>query len=457
MRLELITPESEPSRRLRRWRLIQFPQLTMPLLAALTPEGVEVHHTDEIVTPVDLDREADLVAITCNTPAANHVYRLADEFRRGGRKVVLGGPHVTALPEEALGHADAVAIGEAETVWAGVVEDFRRGAWQRVYRGAPASLEGLPHARRDLIVGRAYGRGVLIATRGCPNRCAYCSISSVYGPGQRQRPAREVAEEVAAIPGRAVIFWDDHLAADRRYALELFRAIAPYGKWWTTQTTIEVAFDHELLEAAADSGCKAFFIGLESVSQDSLNSQGKGFNRVALYDQAVRNLHRHGIAIQAGTMFGLAGDDPGIFERTFRYYREIGVDSATVSIAVPMPGTPFFDRPKREGRLLTANWDRYNGKVDAVFRPRLMSPGQLEQGVAWSADRFYSLPSIYHRLFVKSQVGLWWNLPRNLGYRLALLWREGVRFEEEPAAEREEAAGAVGAGAAGLGRGAWRE
>ncbi|MHB1417360.1 MAG: B12-binding domain-containing radical SAM protein [Chloroflexota bacterium] len=435
MKIHLITPESEPSRRLRRWRLIQFPQLTMPLLAALTPPDVEIHHTDEIVEKVDLDRESDLVAITCNTPAANHVYGLADEFRRRGRKVVLGGPHVTVLTAEAQAHADAVVVGEAEAVWPRLVADFRSGSWASVYRGVPADLRGLPHARRDLIKGRAYGRGVIIATRGCPNRCGYCSIANMYGPGQRRRPVEEVAREVAGIPGRAVIFWDDHLTADRLYALELFKAIAPYGKWWTTQTTLQVAFDAELLAAAVDSGCKAFFIGLESISQASLDSQGKGFNMVGLYAQAVENLHRHGIAIQAGTMFGLDGDDPGSFDRTLRYYREIGIDSATVSIAVPMPGTAYFALLRREGRLLTTNWDRYNGKVDAVFQPKQMSARDLEQGVAWFADQFYSVGSIYERLIRRSRVGLWWNLPRNIGYRLALLWRDGVDFEPANPAE----------------------
>src|SRR5512133_1892408 len=148
LRLELITPESEPSRRLRRWRLIQFPQLTMPLIAALTPQDVEIHHTDEIVEPTDLERPADLVAITCNTPAANHVYRLADGFRQRGRKVVLGGPHATVLPEEALRHADAVVIGEAESVWSGLIDDFQQGSMRRIYRGEPSDLQALPHARR---------------------------------------------------------------------------------------------------------------------------------------------------------------------------------------------------------------------------------------------------------------------------------------------------------------------
>jgi radical SAM superfamily enzyme YgiQ (UPF0313 family) len=435
MKIELITPESGPSRLLRKWRLIRFPQLTMPLLAAYTPPGVELHHTDEIVEPVDLDRDADLVAITCNTPAAAHAYRLAGQLRARGRRVVLGGPHVTAMPSDALRHADALVIGEGELVWPEVVNDFARGRWQEIYRGRPADLRGMKAPRWDLIRGRRYGRAVTIATRGCVHHCGYCSIPFLYGRGQRRRPVEEVAREVALMPGKSVVFWDDYLMADRAYALALCRAIAPYRKWWTTQTTMRVAFDEELMAVAAESGCKAVFVGLETISQHSLDLQGKRFNQVRLYERAVANLHRHGIAIQAGTMFGLDGDDSGIFERTLRFYRGIGIDSATVGIVVPMPGTPFFDEMVRTGRLLTTDWDRYNGKVDAVFRPSNMSPRELEQGVAWFADQFYSLPSIFDRLLCKSRVGTWWNLPRNLGYRLALHWRAAVRFDDGRAAE----------------------
>ncbi len=414
---------------LRKWRLIQFPQLTMPLIAAYTPSHVELHHTDEIVEPVDLDRHADLVAITCNTPAANHVYRLADAQRARGRRVVLGGPHVSALPDEALRHADAIVIGEGEAVWPQVVDDFEHGRWSSIYRGRPADLRAMPAPRWDLIRGRRYGPAVTIATRGCVHRCGYCSIPFMYGRGQRRRPVAEVAREVAIMPGKAVVFWDDYLTADRAYALALCRAVAPYRKWWTTQTTIRFAFDDALMQEAAASGCKAVFVGLETISQQSLDSQGKRFNQARQYERAVANLHRHGIAIQAGTMFGLDGDDPGIFERTLRYYRDIGIDSATVGIVVPMPGTPFFAQMAREGRLLTTDWDRYNGKVDAVFRPAQMSARDLEQGVAWYPTHFYSAASIVDRLFLKSRVGLWWNIPRNLGYLLALGWRGRVDFD----------------------------
>jgi radical SAM superfamily enzyme YgiQ (UPF0313 family) len=157
---------------------------------------------------------------------------------------------------------------------------------------------------------------VTIATRGCVHRCGYCSIPFLYGRGQRRRPVEEVAREVALLPGKSVIFWDDYLMADRTDALARCRAVAPYRKWWTTQTTMRVAFDEELMAAAAESGGKAVFVGLETVSQHSLDLHAKRFNRVRRYERAVTNLHRHGIAIQAGTMFGLDGDDAGIFERT---------------------------------------------------------------------------------------------------------------------------------------------
>jgi radical SAM superfamily enzyme YgiQ (UPF0313 family) len=414
---------------LRKWRLIQFPQLTMPLLASYTPSHVELHHTDELVEPLDLDRDVDLVAITCNTPAANHVYRIADALRTRGKRVVLGGPHVSALPTEALGHADAIVVGEGERVWPQVVRDFERGRWASVYHGRPADLRGMPAPRWELIRGRRYGRAVTIATRGCVHRCGYCSIPFMYGRGQRRRPVEEITSELALMPGKTVVFWDDYLTANRDYALTLFRAIAPHRKWWTTQTTIRFAFDDVLMEEAAASGCKAVFVGLETISQRSLDSQGKSFNQARQYERAVGNLHRHGIAIQAGTMFGLDGDDPKIFERTARHYREIGIDSATVGIVVPMPGTPLFTQMQSEGRLLTTDWDRYNGKVHAVFRPAQMSARDLEQGVSWFASEFYSIASILDRLLLKSRVGLWWNVPRNLGYRLALGWRDHVDFD----------------------------
>jgi radical SAM superfamily enzyme YgiQ (UPF0313 family) len=420
MRVHLITAESPASRRLRRGRLIQFPQLTMPLIAALTPREHHVAHTDEIVEPVRFDAPAELVGITAPTPSALHAYELAREFRRRGVPVVIGGPHATALPEEAARHADAVVVGEAEDTWPRVLDDARRGTLEQVYvstRQAP--LAGMPAPRWDLIKGRRYGKSVTIATRGCPHRCDYCSIPLLYGPGTyRCRPIDEVVREVATSPTRAVVFWDDNIGARPRYAKELFRALTPLRKWWTSQCTANAAGDEELVELAARSGCKALFLGFESISQESLAATNKGHNRVDDYRRLIAMLHRHGIAVHLGIMFGFDQDDHGIFRRTAEFLDEACVDVTTMSMVVPMPGTPTFRRLNREGRILTTDWSKYDGKKHCVFQPALMSPAELEAGTEWVARRFYSPRSIARRL-AGSRTGLWWSLPRNVGYMLA--------------------------------------
>ena len=421
MRIHLITAESPASRLLRFSRLIQFPQLTMPLLAALTPREHEVFHTDEIVEPVRFERPADLVGITATTPSALHAYSIADEYRRRGVPVVIGGPHATALPDEALEHANAVVAGEAEDTWPRVLEDAKRGALSGVYRSTGmAALAGLPLPRWDLIKGRRYGKAVAIATRGCPHRCDYCSVPLLYGTGPvRCRPVAEVAAEIAQAPTRAVVFWDDNIGANPRYAKNLFRALAPLRKWWTSQCTIGAARDEEFLELAARSGCKALFLGLESISQESLDGTNKTHNRVYDYESLIERFHRHGIAVHLGIMFGFDEDVHGIFERTVEFLERACVDVATVSMVVPMPGTPTFLRLRAEGRILTEDWSKYDGKKHCVFRPKRMSPEELVAGTEWAARRFYSPASIRRRL-IGSRVGIWWNLPRNLGYHLAL-------------------------------------
>jgi radical SAM superfamily enzyme YgiQ (UPF0313 family) len=287
----------------------------------------------------------------------------------------------------------------------------------------------MPAPRWDLIKGRRYGKSVTIATRGCPHRCDYCSIPLLYGPGTtRYRPVDEVVREIATSPTRAVVFWDDNIGANPRYAKELFRALIPLKKWWTSQCTANAARDEELVQLAARSGCKALFLGLESISQESLDATNKAHNRVDDYRRVIANLHRHGVAVHLGIMFGFDEDDVGIFRRTADFLDEACVDVATVSMVVPMPGTPTFRRLNADKRILTTDWSRYDGKKHCVFEPARMSPEQLEAGTEWVARRFYSPRSIFHRL-AGSQAGVWWNLPRNVGYMLAGLRNAGPSWD----------------------------
>ncbi len=418
--VELVTAESEASRFVRHRRLIRFPQLTMPLLAAYTPEHWEVGHTDEIVQRVDFEKKIDLAGITANTPAAPHAYALAREYRKRGVAVVIGGPHATLLPEEALRHADAVVAGEGELVWPRVLSDFEQGKLAGIYRScALPDLQNMPAPRWDLIKGRVYGKGVTIATRGCPFACEYCTIPAMYQRRMRYRPIPSLVEEIRRMPGKALILWDDNIGANKRYAKELFEALRPLKRWWTSQATSDVAFDDEFLELAARSGCKALFLGLETISQQSLDSANKQHNDVAKYREVIERFHEHGIAVQAGTVFGFDHDERSIFRATVEFYRAVGLDSATISVLIPFPNTPLFKRLEAAGRILTYDWSKYNGKKDVVYLPARMSPQELLMGMEWAARQFYSIPSIVERMG-RSRTGLWWNIIRNLGYHLAL-------------------------------------
>lgn len=389
----------------------------MPYLAALAPPDWDVEHVDEEAEELDFEARVDLVGITFHTPSARHAYDVAARFRARGTFVVGGGPHVTLVPEEAARHFDAIFVGEAERAWPRFLDDFERGRAEKVYGpDGHMSLENLPQSVKKLFHRRDHTGGVLFATRGCPYRCDFCTLAVTYGSEQRKRPVAEVAAEYASFPGKAIIFWDEDIAGDPEYAKELFRAITPARKWWSSQAGIHAGRDEELLDLAARSGCKQLFLGLESVSQASLDAVHKRFNAVDEYREIIDRVHAHGIAVQAGIVFGFDSDTPAIFPETVAFLERAGVQNATFNVLTPFPGTPLFRRLQAEGRILTSDWARYNGRADVVFQPKHMSCEELLAGLRWVNQRFYSLGSIARRLR-RSPVGLWWTLPLNLAYR----------------------------------------
>ena len=336
----------------------------------------------------------------------------------------MGGPHVTLLPEEAGQHADVIFVGEAEGLWEEFLQGFEAGAYRNLYRqtGAP-SLEHSPAARKQLFHRRDHTNGVLFATRGCPNQCDFCTVAVMYGHKLRKRPIPEVAAEYASFKGNVIIFWDDNIAGDMEYAKRLFRAIAPYRKWWSSQASIHAGRDDEFLEAAAQSGCKQLFLGLESVSQQSVAGVNKGFNRTEEYVEIIERIHSHGIAVQAGIVFGFDHDTPEIFKDTIDFLEGAGVQNATFNILTPFPGTPLFRKLEAENRILTRDWRKYNSRVDVVYQPKGMTGAELLAGYRYANQRFYSLPSTLKRLS-RSPVQLWWTLPLNLAY--GYRWRRNA-------------------------------
>ena len=388
----------------------------MPYLAARVPPHWDVIHIDEEAGEIDWNCHADVAGLTFHTPSADHAYNLAARLRQRGTCVALGGPHVTLLPDEAARHADVIFVGEAEGLWEEFLRDFEAAAHRPIYRPSAApALEAAPQARKALFHRRDYTGGVLFATRGCPHRCDFCTIAVMYRQRLRKRPVAEVAAEYGSFPGKVIIFWDDNIAGDPEYAKSLFRAITPYGKWWSSQAGMQIGRDDELLEAAARSGCKQLFLGLESISQASVDQVHKQFNRVEEYAAIIRRIHSHGIAVQAGIVFGFDGDTPGIFAETLEFLEASGVQNATFNILTPYPGTPLFERLEAEGRILTRDWRKYNGRTDVVFQPGRMSAAELLEGFRYANDRFYSAACIARRL-ARSRVQIWWTLPLNLAY-----------------------------------------
>lgn len=420
--LLLITASSPDIQRVRRSRVLNFQQVTMPYLGAFVPEGWTVLHIDEAVEQVVFEPVPDLVAITFHTPSAPHAYELAAHFRARGSTVALGGPHVTLMPDEAQSHADVILVGEAEATWPRFLSEFESGAYQARYDcEIVPRLDGVPQARKDLFHRRDHTAGVMFATRGCTNQCDFCTLSVMYPGGLRSRPVDAVAREFGAFSGKVVILWDDNIAGDLEYGKRLFRALAPHHKWWSAQASIHAAHDDEFLSLAAKSGCKQLFIGLESVSQASLDGASKRFNRVDEYAGAIERIHSHGIAVQAGIVFGFDGDTDDVFDGTGDFLEATGVQNATFNILTPFPGTRLYERLDSEGRILTRDWSRYNGRADVVFQPRHMSPPTLLEGFERASRRFYSSRSIYRRL-TRSPVQLAWTLPLNLAYARGL-WR----------------------------------
>jgi radical SAM superfamily enzyme YgiQ (UPF0313 family) len=396
---------------------IWFARLTLTALAALTPPEIEVKITDENVEPIDFEEDVDLVGVTGMVMHAPRAYQIAQRFRQRGIPVVMGGPHASSLPLEAKEYVDAVVIGEAENVWEGLIEDYKKGCLKPFYKKDHfCSMERLPFPRLDLLRKDAYMTvNCVQTTRGCPHQCDFCHVTHFFGKTYRCRPVEEVIKEVERLDGEFVVFIDDNIAGNRRYAQELFTRLKPLRKKWASQASMTLTRDPELLQLAAESGCVSLFIGVESLSSENLKEVNKAFNRVSQFEEAMKALHDHDIMILAGFIFGLDHDDEGVFERTLRFCERNRIELPTFFILTPLPGTALFQRMESEGRLLHKDWGQYNGAT-VVFKPRLMTEETLQRGFNWACKEGYSWNSIFKRVFHPQQ-RFFTRVVSNIAYR----------------------------------------
>ena len=377
--------------------------LGLALLKGLAPPWVEAVLYDDRIEAVDYDRPTDLVAMTVETYTARRAYQLAAEYRRRGIPVVMGGYHPTLLPDEALRHADAVLLGDAEGVWQELLNDARGGRLRQVYRQQrPPPLTGLP-IDRTLYDGKRYAPLALVQFgRGCRYACDFCSIRAFYGSSVRYRPVAEVLAEVEGLDRDMVFFVDDNLFADIEQAKRLVTELTHVGVRWACQCSLDVADDPRLLRLLAASGCILMLIGFESLDPDSLRQMGKGWHlRRRSYREAIRRIRDAGLMVYGTFLFGYDGDTSESFDRTLEFALRHKLCLANFNPLTPTPGAPLLARLEREGRLIHDRWwlDPSFRYGDATFHPRGMTADQLTRGCYRARRRFNTFGSIARRLF----------------------------------------------------------
>jgi radical SAM superfamily enzyme YgiQ (UPF0313 family) len=359
----------------------QMQPLSIGVLSSLTPTEWQRSFFDDRLEPINFDQPTDLAAISIETFTARRGYQIAEEYRRRGIDVVLGGYHATLCPDEAAEHADAVCVGEAEGSWQNILNDASSGKLSRFYRSSrPASLAGV-HPDRSVYRGKNYFKLAMVESgRGCRFKCSFCSISSFYHSTYRRRPVDEIAAEVKQLKERTIFFVDDNIIGDLATARELFHALEPLKINWIGQCSINAASDPELLKLMSQSGCRGLLVGFEALDAANLKSVGKSINEAVDYHEALGAFRKNGILIYGTFMFGFVGDSPSSIRAVVEFARREKLFLAAFAQIIPFPGTRLYSQMESEKRLMYQRWwlnDRYRFG-QAPFYPASLSPKELE-------------------------------------------------------------------------------
>ena len=367
-------------------KFFKFSPLSLQIIAALSSEH-EVTIVDEDWDDIPYDKEFDLVGITSTTFTSEQAYEISERFRNRGVSTVIGGIHAGFMPEECSKYFDAVAIGEAELIWGDILDDMKKGTLKQYYKASrSADLADSPIPDRNVYKEKGHIACVQFS-RGCNRSCDFCYLPETCMHQFRKRKISDIRKELSQIKKETIFIVDDNLFVDRDYAIEVFDLLKEYGKRWSIQAPVKIAKDKKLLRKMRETGCYNVLLGFQSINQRSLDKACVN-QKVKSYKRTVRSFQWFGISVCGFFIFGFDTDDVDVFETTVKAIKEIQIDDAFLYILTPYPGTSFFDKLKKEGRLLQEKIGRHNfGWENAVFKPLKMTPDQLEEGVRYAREQ----------------------------------------------------------------------
>lgn len=409
-----------------------IPPLTLPVLAGLTPKDIDIELCDESVDEVDFNTDADLIGITGITSQINRGYEIADIFRKKGKKVIMGGIHVSAMPYEAKEHADSIVIGEAEDLWEGIIEDFRNGCLKEEYKADTyTDFKKLVIPKYDLLklnryrgsAGTNIPRLPIQTSRGCPFNCKFCSVTKFWGPKIRTKPLENVEKEllqIISLGTNRIFFTDDNFIADINYTSDILKLLKKYNFSWFCQVSTNICRHEDLIVEMSQAGCTGVYIGIETFSEENLANINKNFNTMADYKKLLGLFNRYNIRVMASMMVGLDGDTKETLEQMVRQLIFLKVSYAQFYLLMLLPGTKLRDQFLEEDRIIDFNWDHQNGTI-VTFLPKFFRSEEL-QNYYWELyQEFYSCKSIFKRLFTSN------NLKGGL-YKLAMTLKTNFYF-----------------------------
>lgn len=400
IRIKLIAPKMSLRPMDSEFKRRMSPSLSLVALATLTPKPHTVWIEDENLNDLNFDDSPDLVGINVNVDTAYRAFEISAEYRRRGIKVIFGGIHASANPDEMLEYCDSVCIGEAEELWSKIIEDTASNNLHKKYHNADSvDLNQVPIPNWNYISKNKYlYNNIIVASRGCPFKCDFCYNSCEYVDHlYRNRPIQNVVDEINSLGTKQIMFIDDNLIGNLKWTNDLIEAITPLGLIWHGAVSTNIAKHPDLIEKMARSGCRSLFIGFESINFNSLGSVRKHQNLSVDYEQLIKKLHDCGIMVNASLAFGFDHDTTDTFENTLNWLISNKVETMTSHILTPYPGTNLYKSLLNQNRIIDFDLRKYNTS-NVVFLPKNMSPDELRNGYLNIYKNFYSLTNIYKRM-----------------------------------------------------------